>query len=422
MSTQLSALTSIPSITTDTEKTQILQNSNLFKDFTQAEIELILPFTEELMVPTNSFILQEDKVPEYIYIIKHGEVEILKRNGTLTRIATLGQGAALGEGSILDEQTTNSVSVRALTNVQLITIKSDELRKIISTEKINTQVATLIQDLNNFVIQPSLRAKLGSNIMTTLRQRLSGSNTLAAEAIQTELSHAKIRLAMGNLLVTLLCVISVYMLLAYPIQNLTKFYLSTTIIGLPILAMFAIAAIHVMRSVNHNLAFYGFNLNNWRSTIIENLLWTIPILVGATFVKWFLIKTTPAFHDYVVFDFSYGSNMNAAHLSDLTIFSLIILYLALIPLQEFLYRGLLQGLLEDFLTIRNKKFLAILTANLIFCVTHMHISYGLSLAVFAPGMIWGYLYSKERTLIGIIVSHAIAGAWTFFVLNLPSVF
>jgi membrane protease YdiL (CAAX protease family) len=33
---------------------------------------------------------------------------------------------------------------------------------------------------------------------------------------------------------------------------------------------------------------------------------------------------------------------------------------------------------------------------------------------FLPGLFWGWLYSRHRTLIGVTISHILIGAWIFY--------
>ena len=40
-----------------------------------------------------------------------------------------------------------------------------------------------------------------------------------------------------------------------------------------------------------------------------------------------------------------------------------------------------------------------------------------SLIVFAFGIFWGYLYEKQRTIVGVSLSHALLAAWAFLFLN-----
>lgn len=78
------------------------------------------------------------------------------------------------------------------------------------------------------------------------------------------------------------------------------------------------------------------------------------------------------------------------------------------PAQEFLYRGLLFGLLER-AGLRHPALLILLTAS---AYASMHILFLKPLIVpltFAIGLVWGVLYWRVRNLWGLIVAHIVLG-------------
>jgi len=92
------------------------------------------------------------------------------------------------------------------------------------------------------------------------------------------------------------------------------------------------------------------------------------------------------------------------YLAQLGIYVLIV-----VPLQEFIVRGCIQGGLQEFLTGRHRVLWAIITSNLFFSVTHSYLSSQFALLTLLPGLFWGWLYYRERTLIGPMLSHALIG-------------
>jgi membrane protease YdiL (CAAX protease family) len=60
----------------------------------------------------------------------------------------------------------------------------------------------------------------------------------------------------------------------------------------------------------------------------------------------------------------------------------------------------------------NNNFLAIVLSNLLFSITHLRISLSLAIFVFFVGCVWGWLYSRHQTIVGISVSHMILGIWS----------
>ena len=50
-------------------------------------------------------------------------------------------------------------------------------------------------------------------------------------------------------------------------------------------------------------------------------------------------------------------------------------------------------------------------------VAHTYISLEFAIATFIPGISWGWLFQKQRSLVGVSVSHALIGLWIVFILN-----
>jgi membrane protease YdiL (CAAX protease family) len=96
----------------------------------------------------------------------------------------------------------------------------------------------------------------------------------------------------------------------------------------------------------------------------------------------------------------------------------VLLYVALTPLQEFLARGTLQAPLEQAFTGRFRSMRAIVIANLLFSVFHEHLGIAFSIMVLLPGLFWGWLFSRQKTLVGVRISHAIIGTYALVFLNL----
>ncbi|WP_437623862.1 CPBP family intramembrane glutamic endopeptidase [Sorangium sp. So ce1151] len=77
-------------------------------------------------------------------------------------------------------------------------------------------------------------------------------------------------------------------------------------------------------------------------------------------------------------------------------------------LQEFVARGVIQTSLERFLPRSSRAVHLALTAAF-FGVYHLHVSLGFAFLTFAIGLLFGALYARHRTLIGVTLAHAALG-------------
>jgi hypothetical protein len=88
---------------------------------------------------------------------------------------------------------------------------------------------------------------------------------------------------------------------------------------------------------------------------------------------------------------------------------LFAIYLPVAIFQEFLARGVIQTAIESVLDGRNARFWAIITASALFGLVHIQLSVGVALASFLCSIYWGYLYSRQRCLVGVSLSHFLIG-------------
>jgi membrane protease YdiL (CAAX protease family) len=171
--------------------------------------------------------------------------------------------------------------------------------------------------------------------------------------------------------------------------------------------------IHYIKKSNYPLSFFGLTLRNWKKNLLEAVLFTIPILVLCTYAKWLWLKHMQIDAPLLVaerltvhrfLEGSWDSN-------------LMLLYLLCIPLQEFISRGGIQSAIYSFIPGRFASSRSILLASLIFASFHAFITIYFALAVFVLGIFWGWLYARQKSLIGPSVAHLIVSWWTLEILD-----
>jgi len=126
----------------------------IFRDMTLDEREQVLGLLEHHSYAKGDVILREGNLNQILWIVVHGKCEVFKTagKGKERQLAVLEPGAVFGEMSFF-EQAPHSASVRALTDVELMSLpraRYDALRET-----------------------PSLAAcKIASSLNTVLAQRL----------------------------------------------------------------------------------------------------------------------------------------------------------------------------------------------------------------------------------------------------------
>jgi membrane protease YdiL (CAAX protease family) len=143
---------------------------------------------------------------------------------------------------------------------------------------------------------------------------------------------------------------------------------------------------------------------------------SIPILVVATLLKLWIVHYIPAFQNNPLIDFSFDSPLHNPQIL------IALIYTPLTLPQEFIARGTLQSSVKLCLLGTNRSLKAIVLSSLLFSSFHAILSPVYALAAFVLGLYWGWIYSRQESLVGCAISHAIIGVWSLSVLGLGDVF
>ena len=158
-----------------------------------------------------------------------------------------------------------------------------------------------------------------------------------------------------------------------------------------------------------------------RDPVVQSGEMSIPIgLIIFALIKWMLILFVPHFYGQSLFDpfalIQDPADRNWTYWLELNLVYVVFM----IPLQELLARGGLQGLLERFLAGKHRVALSIFTSNLIFSSVHVFLSPYAAIGVFFVGCYVGILYARTHNLIGCCFAHAIAGVLALSVFGIVS--
>ncbi len=145
------------------------------------------------------------------------------------------------------------------------------------------------------------------------------------------------------------------------------------------------------------LSNFGLTLKNWPRAIRESLMATVVAIFLCTLLKWVMIQLH-------VGDTSYLIRFGNLEWS-------FAFYILVAPLQEFLGRGVVQGTLQRIVPGRYGWLMAIVLTSLVFGTLHLYISTSFALASMAGSFLWGWLYLRHETIVGISISHFIIGLW-----------
>ncbi|WP_462324248.1 CPBP family intramembrane glutamic endopeptidase [Desulfoplanes sp.] len=165
-------------------------------------------------------------------------------------------------------------------------------------------------------------------------------------------------------------------------------------------AIFLGVCILIIRKSGFSFSFFGITRKGAAESIRSILPSTLAVCAGLIALKALCIrlKVPGLNNELVIF----------AHF-DL----LLLIYLPVAFLQEFLARGVIQTAVESVLGGPKAALWAIITSSALFGLVHIQLSVAVAFASFICSIYWGHFYTRRRTLAGVGISHFLIGAMAY---------
>lgn len=372
-----------------TELISFIKRSSIFNELSNEEIEALFRGMDKQIYGTGEYIIREGDTDQTLKLLLSGRAEIIKEVplNLPHQIAIVEPGDSFGEMSLLDG-TPRSASVRALEPSEVLAF---DLQKVGH-------------------LKPKILKGLGLKVSSMLRKADQKLVVLLEEKIQ----NLNLRTQAGNLFIMIILSAAFYLSSK---QIYTEMYgvlppHAVSLFGFGIVVFQAVTGLLIFYKSKFPLESYGLSLKGWPKIVWEAFLVTLPILAIITVIKWVLIVSVPRLHGTPLFEpFAEQEKYLDLYLP----FSII--YLLLVPLQEFVVRTCLQSCLRNFFIHRNRILIAIIGSNLLFASEHVVKGIAFAFVVFFMGLFWGFLFEKQKSIIGVIFSHWLVGFWVFFILK-----
>lgn len=375
---------------------------DLFRNLSQTELAKLYEQARELQLADGEYLFREGDEANEFYILMEGTLNILKTSKNQQNefsLSIIQEGEVIGEMALLSQER-RVASVRAKGKVYLLAISYSVIRELLYRD-------------------PSLK-EIHLKISQNLTKRLSYANEITVQSQETLLEEYKTRNFMGNLLIYMIALICFYTYLLEYLQFIRKILIDPSLFMILVVLLILIPFYLIIKSFHCPFSLFGVNLKNWRQSIIESTLSTLPLMGGVLIFKLLLIKYHAGYHVVNLFSpYYYFSIPDGANINPATIWLVsILIYIISCPLQEFIVRGVIQGTLQKFLIGKYRTLLAIIISNLIFSTGHLIYSGELVFLTFIGGLVWGWLYYRHGSILGISISHFAIGVWAESVVGL----
>jgi membrane protease YdiL (CAAX protease family) len=236
-------------------------------------------------------------------------------------------------------------------------------------------------------------------------EEIRRTNVALLEASQT-------RAEFGTMASFIIIVLSLYTISLAFMQNVIKLDINlrrTSVEGISfgfLVLQIAMALAFTMKHRPKPYA-YGWTMRNWKKSLLESAGWSVAVLAVLVCIKLVLIRMAPTEHQYPVFDWGYWGGWMS-----------VVMYLFVAPSQELVGRGFLQNSIEKFLTGKTRTWLAIVLTSVQFGVVHLHFSFATGIIAMLSGLLFGTMFARQRTLVGVSVAHFVLGTMAFGPLRL----
>lgn len=186
----------------------------------------------------------------------------------------------------------------------------------------------------------------------------------------------------------------------------------SAVVSVPLQVIFAAAALDFVAKSGYPREQFGLTFRGAGGAVAQGLVLTAPLLAGAVAIKWIAVRaglvTAPLFDTAAVVTRLGGPTAYTAAIA---------VYAVFVVVQELVARSVVQTGLELFLPGPRRAAAAIALSNVLFAVTHVHISAALVAGSFCAGVFWGALFRRRRSLPGVAASHFVLGLVVYFVLG-----
>ena len=370
---------------------EIFCKNKLLDGFKLPELKDLYEISKPMTVNRGSILIREGEHGEELFFIMSGCFEIVKfysKEDSELILNTICDGDVIGEVSYLDKGF-RSATVRAKTECKIRVVSFDQLEQFI----------------NRSLEHSRLYVHLSKNIS----KRLRDTSNIALAALKKEVRENKIRVRMGIFLIYIVAGLCIFAYALSSLEHLLEIVPNSSYVALPLTLILGIGVLGMMKNSKLSWREFGISTKNWKQSTFEGFFFTIPILAIALGAKWILTMVLPEFAGRTLLEpFATIQDPAQQNWSYWIAFNMIYAFF-MVPIQELLTRGALQGLLEDFLTGKYRILLSILMSNLIFSTIHVYLSLHLGFIVFLGGLFIGWIYSRTHNLIGSSIAHALLG-------------
>jgi CRP-like cAMP-binding protein len=350
---------------------------------------------QERALKKGEILITEGEPLTGLFIVSAGELQVTVHQGLEeVPLAVVAEGAVLGEVGFLTGQPPTA-TVTAISPGRVLVLPRAHWSALRDkTEAYSSLVEVFSQ---------------------RLARRLVQQNTVSAVALTDEQRLRRGQKAAGLLIVRVALLFSAYSILLPVAAALLGHGGGWAWSTSALLLVFAASIGFGVHRSEYPGTVFGLTLGDWRKHLKEALM--VSTAMGAVVLlgKMALVYGDVLGSDPPVFRLSALLRANPS-VTDLLAQGLA--YALLVPIEELIVRGGIQSGLQSFLIGAKRVPLAILVSTVMLAAVHVHMFGPLvALLLLLPGLLWGLLFARQQSLLGVTVSHLLVGWFALFVVG-----
>lgn len=244
---------------------------------------------------------------------------------------------------------------------------------------------------------------------TGLAHRLRVADVRRLELERALREEADKRAGFGVFFATMVVLVVGYVLTVRAAVTLVPPDLDQTFVSAPVILAYAAGCAWAVRRMGLAPSDLGLTGRGAARRAGSAVAVSLLVVLAATAAKAALVAADPGFGPLFSFGALAGHDVASGA-------AVLVIYVAMVPLQEFVFRGAIQGTLHALLEGPRRDFHAPVLANLIFAAGHAHVDFALVIGSFSVGLLWSWMFARDRSLVGPVVSHILIGTYVLFVL------
>lgn len=352
---------------------QFLKKTSLLKNLALEDCERLVESCKLVNFSQGDNIVEQGKDYNSLKILFHGTLEVVSEDpetGKSFIVSSLSAGAHFGEKGFLGNGA-STATVRAKTDCSVLHLSRDDA---LSLEVYQT---------------------LTENIAGAQADRLHSSNLMQIKMLQHAIDQQKEQNSFGRFYIATIVLFAVSSLVPDYANESPSFQLAMRWLFLFLILM---PAVYAVRQQEAPLSVFGVTLVGWKTAVKEGLLISAVLL---PIIILFKIISSPAAEPLITWE-------TIDNYSSMQLLFYLVTYIPHAVIQEFIARGVGQGSLQRFMP-ESHFMRPILIASALFAILHLHLSIEAALFTLVISIVFGYVYYRHKTLIGVIVLHVLLG-------------